>query len=55
MGQSHIMLHSATAEPQFYVSVGTTQNGIKFGTVRSRKYCCYGHMARAVQKERKLN
>jgi hypothetical protein len=54
MGESHIKLHSATAEPRFYVSVGTTQNGIKFGTVRSRKYCSYGHMVRAIQKLCKL-
>ena len=54
MGQSHIMLHSATAEPRFYVSVGTTQNGVKFGTVRSKKYCSYGHMARAIQRVHKL-
>jgi hypothetical protein len=36
------------------VSVGTTQNGVKFGTVRSRIYCSYRHMARAIQKVSKL-
>jgi hypothetical protein len=55
MSQCHIMLHSATAEPRFYVSVGATQNGIKFGTVGSSKYCSYGwHIARAVQKVCKI-
>jgi hypothetical protein len=48
------MLHSPTAEPRFFVSVGTTQNGVKFGKIRSRKYCSSGHKARAIQKVRKL-